>query len=78
MLVNLAAWLAEYFTGVYILMILRVGLILGITVITSIFVGAFLLVNKFEEERPLTGSTSDTLQNSSELEVNVNKDANDE
>ena len=77
-LVNLAAWLAEYFTGFYILMILRVGLILGITVITSIFVGAFLLVNKFEEERPLTGSTSDTLQNSTELEINSNKGPNDE
>jgi len=71
-LVNLAAWLAEYFTGFYILMILRVGLILGITAITSVFVGAFLLVNTLETERPLTGSTNDTLQNSSELDVNAN------
>ena len=73
MLVNLAAWIAEQFTGFYILMIFRIGLILGITVITSIFVGAFLLVNKFEEETPLTGSTRDTLQNSSAFDVNPDK-----
>jgi len=72
-LVNLAAWLVEQFTGFYILMILRVGLILGITVITAIFVGAFLLVNKFEEEKPLTGSTADTLQYSKKSEFNPEK-----
>jgi len=59
-------------------MILRVGLILGITVITSVFVGALLLVNTLEEKRPLTGSTNDTLQNSLELDVTANKSANDE
>ena len=61
-LVNLAAWLAQRYTGFYIEIVYRFILILGITFITAIFVGAFLLVNKFEEEQPLTGHTSNTLQ----------------
>ena len=30
--------------------------------ITTIFTGAFMLVNKFEEERPLTGHDKHSLQ----------------
>jgi hypothetical protein len=71
-LVNLAAWLAEYYTGFYIEIVYRFILILGITFITAIFVGAYLLVNQFETERPLTGHTSDTLQ--SEADQGQSKD----
>jgi hypothetical protein len=65
-LVNLAAWLAERYSGFYIEIVYRFILILGITFITAIFVGAFLLVNKFEEEQPLTGNTKNTLQSESD------------
>lgn len=75
--VNLAAWLAEQYTGFYIVMLFRIALILGITTITSIFVGAFMLVNKFEEEKPLTGSTSNTLQESHEPESNPGNESDD-
>lgn len=54
-LVNLAAWLVERYTGFYIVMLFRLALVLGITVITSIFVGAMLLVQNMEQEKPLTG-----------------------
>ncbi|MEX0618602.1 MAG: hypothetical protein WDZ76_07065 [Pseudohongiellaceae bacterium] len=59
-LVNLVAWLVYQYSGFYIEMIFRIGLILGITTITSIFVGALVLVNKMDEERPLTRSAHDT------------------
>lgn len=61
-LVNLGAWIAEQATGFSIPMILRLVLVLGITVGTTIFAGAFALVSKFDEERPLTGHGNDTLQ----------------
>ena len=60
--VNLVAWLTEMATGFHIEMIFRITLIMGITVITTIFTGAYFLVGKFEEERPLTGYTDATLQ----------------
>ena len=61
-LVNLFAWLMEQYTGFSIPMILRLTLVLGITMGTLIFAGAFALVNKMDEERPLTGHGRDTLQ----------------
>ncbi|MBL4819892.1 MAG: hypothetical protein JKY98_02720 [Gammaproteobacteria bacterium] len=76
--VNLAAWLVEQFTGFYIVVLFRVALILGISVVTAIFVGAFLLVNKFEEEQPLTGQTHNTLQSSSTPEKTPGKSETDE
>lgn len=61
-LVNLIAWLVEYFTGFYIVMIFRVTLILGISAITAIFAGSYLLISKFEQEKPLTGTDEHSLQ----------------
>ena len=54
-LVNGGAWLVERYSGFYIEMMFRLALVLGITVITSVFVGAMLLVNVMEQEQPLTG-----------------------
>jgi len=76
--VNLAAWLTENATGIAIPMILRLAMVLGITVGTSIFAGAFLLVSKFEEERPLTGHGSDTLQETLSGEIEPPPQASDE
>lgn len=61
-LVNLFAWLAEQFTGFNIPMILRLTLVLGITIGTIVFAGAFALIDKLDQEKPLTGYHHDTLQ----------------
>jgi len=61
-LVNLAAWMVETFSGLYIVPLFRVALIFGITMITMIFTGAFMLINKIEEESPLTGHDQHSLQ----------------
>ncbi len=61
MIVNIAAELAFYFSGVYIAMFYRIVLVTGITVIAAIFVGAILLIRKLEQEKPLSGHVSDTL-----------------
>jgi hypothetical protein len=60
-LVNGVAELLFYFTGFNIVMLHRISLILGITMIASIFVGTILLIGKLEEERPLSGRVKDTL-----------------
>lgn len=60
-LVNVAAELAFYFTGFNIVMIFRIALILGITTIAAIFVGANMLIDKLEEEKPLSGHVRDTI-----------------
>ena len=59
--VNIAAELAFYFSGVYIGMLFRIALVMGITIIASVFVGAMLLIGTLEEEKPLSGHVSDTL-----------------
>ena len=59
--VNVAAELAFYSSGVYIGMLFRIALVMGITVIASVFVGAMLLIGTLEEEKPLSGHVSDTL-----------------
>lgn len=59
--VNVAAELAFYFSGVYIGMLFRIALVMGITVIASVFVGAMLLIGTLEEEKPLSDRVSDTL-----------------
>lgn len=53
--VNLSAWLAAEFTGFNIGMMFRLVLVLGITVIAAVFVGANLLIKNLEQEKPLTG-----------------------
>lgn len=60
-LVNVIAELVYYFSGVYIEMFYRITMVLGITVIASIFIGAMLLVRLLEEEKPLSGRVRDTL-----------------
>jgi|GEM_PF-303147 hypothetical protein len=60
-LVNVAAELVFYFTGFTIVMIFRITLVLGITAIAAIFVGANLLIRVLEEEKPLSGHVRDTI-----------------
>jgi len=60
-LVNVAAELVFYFSGVTIPMFYRIVLITGITIISAIFVGAILLVGVLEGEKPLSGNVRDTL-----------------
>jgi len=62
-LVNLAAWLVYQFTGVDIAMFFRITLIFGITLITTIFAGSYVLIGKMAEERPLTGHAADSIGN---------------
>ena len=59
--VNLVAEGLFYFTGFNIVMFFRITLILGITVIASVFVGAIMLISKLEEEKPLSGRVKNTL-----------------
>lgn len=60
-LVNVAAELMFYFSGVYVAMFYRIVLATSITVISAVFVGAILLVGVLEGEKPLSGHVSDTL-----------------
>ena len=60
-LVNLIAELVYYFSGFNIVMFFRITLVLGITVIASIFVGSIMLIGKLEQEKPLSGNVKDTL-----------------
>ncbi len=60
-MVNLAAWLVTQFSGVEINMFFRITLIFGITLITTIFAGSYLLIDKMDEERPLTGHAADSV-----------------
>ena len=60
-LVNLIAELVFYFSGLNIVMLFRVVLIFGITIITAIFAGTMMLIRKMDEEKPLSGHVSDTL-----------------
>ena len=60
-LVNAAAELTFYFSGVYIAMFYRIALVTSITFIAAVFVGSILLVGVLEEEKPLSGNVRDTL-----------------
>ncbi len=59
--VNVAAELVFYFSGVHIAMFYRIVLVTSITVICAVFVGAILLIRVLEKEKPLAGSVHDTL-----------------
>ena len=59
--VNVAAELVFYFSGVTIAMFYRIVLVTGITIISAVFVGAILLVGVLEGEKPLSGNVRDTL-----------------
>lgn len=60
-LVNVIAEVGEYFTGIHIHMILRISLIVGVTTGVSVLGGVMLMINKLEEEKPLSGQVRDTL-----------------
>ena len=60
-LVNLIAEIVSYFAGISIVMVIRISVILGITLITAVFAGTIMLVSKLEEEKPLSGHVSNTL-----------------
>jgi hypothetical protein len=61
-LINLFAWLMQQYSGFTIPLVLRLVMVLGITFGSIVFAGAFALVSKFEEEKPLTGHVNDSLQ----------------
>lgn len=60
-LVNVIAEVGEYFTGIHVHMFLRIALIVGVTIGTSVLAGATILVSKMDEEIPLSGHVRDTL-----------------
>ena len=60
-LVNVIAELGEYLTGIHVHMLLRIALILGVTMGAFVLSGAITLVNKMDEEVPLSGRVKDTL-----------------
>jgi len=60
-LVNLIAEIVYYYSGFYIVMFFRITLVLGITIISAIFVGAGVLIGTLEGEKPLSGHARDTL-----------------
>ncbi len=61
-LINLFAWAMQQYSGFTIPLVLRLVMVLGITFGSIVFAGAFALVGKFEEEKPLTGHVRDSLQ----------------
>ena len=60
-LVNVIAEFGEYLTGIHVHMLLRIALILGVTMGAFVLSGAITLVNKMDEEVPLSGRVKDTL-----------------
>ena len=60
-LVNVIAEVGEYLTGIPVHMLLRIALILGVTMGAFVLSGAITLVNKMDEEVPLSGRVKDTL-----------------
>jgi preprotein translocase subunit SecF len=50
--VNLLAMAAEYFGGVYIAIPYRLVIVLAISMISSIFIGAWVLLKTAEKEEP--------------------------
>lgn len=51
-LVNLLAWIGESTGSVEIPMLYRLAVILGITLITAVFVGSWALMRKADKEQP--------------------------
>lgn len=60
-LVNVIAEVGFRMTGIEIHMFLRIALIVGVTTGMSVLGGAFMLVNKLDEEKSLSGNARDTL-----------------
>lgn len=58
--INVAAWLMEYFAGVSVAMPYRLAVVLGITLISMVFAGAWALVGHAEGERESDKRPSDS------------------
>jgi hypothetical protein len=56
--VNALAMLADYVGDVYIALPYRLAVVLAITMITSVFSSAWMLINKADEEVPTTRQPS--------------------
>ena len=70
--VNLFAEGIDYYAGVKIIMFYRIVMVLSITIVASVFVGAMTLISKLEEERPLSGNVRDTLGADRKVDAKVN------
>ena len=67
--VNLVCWVGYQLTGIYVPIFLRLTVILGLTVMATVFAGTFMLIEKLEQEKPLAGAqTRMTLQASTHTE----------
>ena len=53
--VNVGAEAVYYFTGVRIDMLYRLTMVLSVTVVTAVFAGSIMLVDKLGTERPMSG-----------------------
>ena len=60
-LVNLIAEIGYRFSGIYIEMLLRIALIIGVTFGATVLGGAAILVRNLDSEKPLSGNVRDTL-----------------
>lgn len=60
LVVNALAMLADYVGGVYIAMPYRLATVLAITMITSVFASAWMLINKADEEVPATRQSGES------------------
>jgi fatty acid desaturase len=69
-IVNALAWLANYAGGVYIAIPYRLVLVMAITMITTVFAGAWVLMTQAEEEVPNTRPASAT-----STEINTDPDS---
>ena len=66
-IVNLLAFAADRFGGVYIAMPYRLAVVLSITLISCVFGGAWVLMNRADEEVPSNRDTSTPKQTDQDL-----------
>ena len=60
-LVNLIADIAEFYTGIFVSMFIRIAIILSVAITAMVFYGSIALINDLEKEKPLSGHVRDTL-----------------
>ncbi|MDP6651992.1 MAG: hypothetical protein QGF90_07800 [Gammaproteobacteria bacterium] len=60
-LVNLIAEIAEFYTGIFVSMFIRIAIILSVAITAMVFYGSIALINDLEKEKPLSGHVRDTL-----------------
>ena len=60
-LINVIAEIGFYYSGVYIHMLFRIALIVGVTVGVAVLGGTFKLIDALETEKPLSCTVRDTL-----------------